>query len=114
MPSELLIEADRVHADPLTNHTSSLLLDFPRVQSVIPLGAYRMRFRFESFEIFTLHLLSSLINASVQEGFHFQSCSRARPPNVRQHDFKSLEGLSLPIHTDVAEPQDFSGALREH
>jgi hypothetical protein len=92
----------RVYPDPRTNHTNSLLLDFPGVQSVIPLGAYRMMFSHE-FEIFTFDLLSSLINTSVQEGFHLQSCSRARPPNVPQHDFQSLEGLSLPIRADVAE-----------
>jgi len=62
-----------------------------------------MRLDLECFEIFTFHLLSSLIKASVQEGFNFQSGSRARPPNVPQHDFQSLEGLSLPIRADVAE-----------
>src|SRR5260370_3220178 len=82
---------------------SSLLLDFPRVQRVIPLGAHGVRFYLESVEIFTFHLLSSLINTSVQEGLHFQSSRRARPPNLSQHDFHSLEGLSVPIRSDVAE-----------
>jgi hypothetical protein len=59
-----------------------LLLNFPRVQRVIPLGAYGVKFYLESFEIFTFHFLSFLINASVQEGLHFQSSSRARAPNV--------------------------------
>jgi len=49
---------DRVYLDPRTNHTNSLLLDFPGVQSVIPLGAYRMMFSHESFEIFNFHFLS--------------------------------------------------------
>jgi hypothetical protein len=56
---------------------------------------------------FTFHLLSSLIKASVQEGFYFQSGCRARPPNVLQHNFESLEGLSLPIRADVAEQAMF-------
>ena len=94
---------DRVYPDPRTNHTNSLLVYLPGVQSVIPPGAYRMMFSHESFEIFSFHLLSSLIYASVQEGFHFQSCSRARPSNVPQHDFQGLEGLSLPIRADVTE-----------
>ena len=42
-----------------------LLLDFPRVERVIPLGVYGMGFKLESFKIFTFHLLSSLVEASV-------------------------------------------------
>lgn len=57
----------------------------------------------ESFEVFTFDLLSSLIDASVQEGFDFQSGGRARAPNVPQHDFQGLERLALPIRADVAE-----------
>ena len=73
------------------------------MERVIPLGTYGVRFDLESFEISTFHLLSSFIKASVQEGLHFQSGRRGRPPNVRQHNFQGLEGLSLPIRADVAE-----------
>lgn len=62
-----------------------------------------MQFDLESFQIFTLHLLSSLIETSIQEGFDFQPGTRARAPNVPQHDFESLERLALPIRADVAE-----------
>ena len=80
-----------------------LLLDSPRVHRVVPFGTFGVRFYLESFKIFTFYLLSSLIKAPVQEGFNFQSRRRARSPNVPQHDFESLQGLSLPIHADVAE-----------
>ena len=86
----------------LETHFRSLL-GSPRVERVVPFGTYGMRFNLESFEIFTFHLLSSLIETSVQEGPNFQSGGRGRPPNVPQHDFQGLERLSLPIHADVAE-----------
>ena len=55
-------ETQRIQAG---TSTSSLLLDFPRVQRVIPLGAHGVRFYLESFKIFTFHLLPSLIKVSV-------------------------------------------------
>ena len=66
-----------------------------------------MRLDIESFEVFTFDLLSSLIDASVQEGFDFQSGGGARASNVRQHDFQGLQRLALPIHADVAEQSMF-------
>ena len=80
-----------------------LALDFPRTERVIPLGTCGMRLDIESFEVFTFDLLSSLIDASVQEGFDFQAGGRARPSNVTQHDFQRLEGFPLPIRADEAE-----------
>ena len=77
--------------------------DLPWVERVIPLGTYGMGFNLESFEIFTLHLLPSLIDASVQEGFDFQPGGCTRAPNIPQHNFQGLEGLALPIRADVAE-----------
>jgi hypothetical protein len=62
---------DRVYPDPRTNHTNSLLLDFPGVQSVIPLGAYRMMFSHESFEIFSFHLCPLLYTPRSKKDFTF-------------------------------------------
>ena len=38
----------------------------------------------------TFHFLASLIEATVQGGFDFQSGGRARPSNIPQHDFQRL------------------------
>jgi hypothetical protein len=62
-----------------------LLPGFPRVERVVPFGTYGVRFNLESLEIFTLHLLPSLIEASVQEALTFNPVAVVVPrmyPNM--------------------------------
>ena len=65
----------------------------------------------ERFELFTFHFLSSLIEGPVQEGFNFQSGSRARPRNVPQHNIQSLEGLGQSIPLGCRPPSRFLSPL---
>lgn len=78
---------------PVAARPEPLLLDFPQVQRAVPLGAHGMRFDLELFEIFTFHLLPSLIKASIQECSYFQSGSRARSPNDANMVSRVLRGF---------------------
>jgi hypothetical protein len=57
----------------------------------------------ESLDILALYFSSSRIKAFVQEGFDTQSGHSACSPDVPQHNFRSPQGLSLPVLADEAE-----------
>src|SRR5437763_9085479 len=80
-----------------------LVAEPPRTQGVIPLGTDSMSFQTETFKIPARHFSASRVGPFIKEGCDLQSSRRTRTPYTFQHDFKSLQRLSLPALADVPE-----------